>query len=360
MFVFLKGFFMNIFLSLYRVLGVLAFIVMVFEVNAILRPLPPFQPILQIKPGPPNQFSFLDGISQEQIDNHFTFYEEAVNDVNNAISTFNQLVAENAYSSVINSVRTAIPGFYNSMILHEYYFGNLQSQDEQGGTGVTSPEQLEEIYPGVYGTALAEAINRDFGSFKAWQDDFRMGAKSDDVGWMILFADPFLQVDQTQDEDTYLQFYQLDPLNPNDPYLMPACTPRRLLNVFVTLNELYMFGRLQPILVLDMYEHAYLIDQPGVTQEDQDNYITAFYNNIDWTKVAARYNAVCSWGEFRQPDGSAPCAPAITNQPPEWPNNPPIDHSGIDAIEAPQSWWNGATGPASNADGVRQGGISMP
>ncbi len=44
-----------------------------------------------------------------------------------------------------------------------------------------------------------------------------------------------------------------------------------------------------PILVLDVWEHAYMVDH---TAQGRPEYIAAFMQNIDWNKVTERYNDV--------------------------------------------------------------------
>jgi Fe-Mn family superoxide dismutase len=45
-------------------------------------------------------------------------------------------------------------------------------------------------------------------------------------------------------------------------------------------------ANLVPILVLDVYEHAYMIDY-GI---DRGKYLEAFINNLDWDVVAKRFS----------------------------------------------------------------------
>jgi len=123
----------------------------------------------------------------------------------------------------------------NSTLLHELYFASL------GGDGRTVPE------------AMAEGLNRDFGSVKAWRQQFMAlaGGLPTGSGWVLL---------------TWL---------PRE---------RRLFNVACQEGTPGLTGGV-PILALDMYEHAYHIDFGANTEA----YIAAFMRNIDWAAVQGRY-----------------------------------------------------------------------
>ena len=105
--------------------------------------------------------------------------------------------------------------------------------------------------------ALAEAIDRDFGSFENFKDAFSKAAATRfGSGWAWLCVnDGKLEVCSSANQD-----------NP----LMPGvgCGGH-------------------PILGLDVWEHAYYLNY----QNRRPDYINAFFNVIDWNAVAARYNS---------------------------------------------------------------------
>ena len=121
----------------------------------------------------------------------------------------------------------------NSMILHEYYFDNL------GGDGVV-------------GGNIAKLLTDQFGSYEAWEHEFKLtgAALGGGSGWAIL---------------TY---------SPHD---------RRLYNVWSS-DHTQNLADGKPILVMDMYEHAYQMDHGP----DAKAYIEAFFKNINWQKVDSR------------------------------------------------------------------------
>ena len=104
--------------------------------------------------------------------------------------------------------------------------------------------------------ALAEAINRDFGSFENFKDAFSKAAATRfGSGWAWLCVkDGKLEVCSSANQD-----------NP----LMPGVGCGGL-----------------PILGLDVWEHAYYLNY----QNRRPDYINAFFNVVDWNAVGARFN----------------------------------------------------------------------
>jgi Fe-Mn family superoxide dismutase len=126
---------------------------------------------------------------------------------------------------------------YNGMRLHEYYFGNMtasgQGQPEAGGK-------------------LETAIKNSFGDFETWKTDFVKVGGMRGVGWAITFQDPFTGA---------------------------------LSNNWVTLHEEGNLAGFKPLLVMDVWEHAFLLDYKPA---ERPKYIEAFFSNIDWKAVEER------------------------------------------------------------------------
>lgn len=123
-----------------------------------------------------------------------------------------------------------------SVVLHEYYFDNL------GGNGQA-------------GATERKALGDAFGSFDAWQTEFRRIANGlgGGSGWVVLG----FNVHTRQLENYWMA----------DHAHGPAAT--------------------LPLLVLDMYEHSYQMDFGAAAAR----YIDAFFRNIQWEAVAARLAA---------------------------------------------------------------------
>jgi Fe-Mn family superoxide dismutase len=62
----------------------------------------------------------------------------------------------------------------------------------------------------------------------------------------------------------------------------------RLRNHWITLHECGDVSGLMPILVMDVWEHAYLLDYKPA---ERPKYIEAFFNHIDWNVVEQRLDS---------------------------------------------------------------------
>ncbi len=103
---------------------------------------------------------------------------------------------------------------------------------------------------------LAAAITKKFGSFDEFTTAFKdEAAKQFGSSWVWLIVDRSgnLQITSTQNQD--------------NPLMRNALVPGK------------------PILALDLWEHAYYLDY----QYKRKNYVDAFFNVINWNKVAENY-----------------------------------------------------------------------
>ncbi|HZI19986.1 MAG TPA: Fe-Mn family superoxide dismutase [Pyrinomonadaceae bacterium] len=192
----------------------------------------------------PQQFNLsgLNGISDQTLEMHFKLYEGYVTNTN----TYTQQIAEMmrsggtldpkqmpAYSELTRRL-----GFeFNGMVLHEWYFGNMKKD----GSG--DAEQGSEF------RRLAE---QSFGSYENWKADFTNVGKMRGVGWAVCFQDPVVG---------------------------------GLSNHWITLHEEGNVAGFTPILVMDVWEHAFLLDYKPA---ERPKYIEAFFSNIDWTACERR------------------------------------------------------------------------
>ena len=184
--------------------------------------------------------SGLNGISDQTLEMHFKLYEGYVTNTN----TLNEKVAELIKNGELDPSKMATfselkrrYGFeYNGMVLHEYYFDNMQKQ----GAGDADKS-----------SAFAKAAEQSFGSYDVWKADFVSVGKMRGVGWAITYQD-----DQGN-----------------------------LSNHWITLHEEGNVAGYKPILVMDVWEHAFLLDYKPA---ERPKYIEAFFSNINWDKVNSR------------------------------------------------------------------------
>lgn len=200
--------------------------------------------------------SGLQGISDKTLEIHFKLYEGYVketNKLNEKISEFIQDGNVDQEEMPAYSELTRRLGFeYNGMVLHEYYFENLKK-----GVGTGDPDRTSQFL---------KAAEASFGSYEIWKADFVGIGKMRGVGWAICDQNPV-----------------------ND----------RLSNHWITLHETGNIAGFNPILVMDVWEHAYLLDYKPA---ERPKYIEAFFSNIDWTAVD---NRVAQQAANRQPGRSA-------------------------------------------------------
>ncbi|HYP01613.1 MAG TPA: Fe-Mn family superoxide dismutase [Pyrinomonadaceae bacterium] len=197
----------------------------------------------------PKQFdlSGLNGISDKTLELHFKLYEGYVKETNNLTERIAKFLADGkvdqdempAYSELTRRL-----GFeYNGMVLHEYYFGNMRRQ----GTG--DPAKTSNF------TRAAEA---SFGSYDIWKADFVGIGKMRGVGWAMCYQNP---------------------------------ANGRLSNHWITLHETGNVSGFTPVLVMDVWEHAFLLDYMPA---ERPKYIEAFFSNIDWDAVEGRLKTVAA------------------------------------------------------------------
>jgi len=190
--------------------------------------------------------SGLKGISDQTLEMHFKLYEGYVKETNNLTGRIAEFIKDGnvdqeempAYSELTRRL-----GFeYNGMVLHEYYFDNLE---RGGGTG--DPPQTSDF---------VKAAESSFDSYNVWKADFVGIGKMRGVGWAICYQDP---------------------------------NNGRLSNHWITLHETGNVAGFNPILVMDVWEHAFLLDYKPA---ERPKYIEAFFSNIAWDMVENRLKKI--------------------------------------------------------------------
>jgi Fe-Mn family superoxide dismutase len=198
------------------------------------RPRPPSGPGKHAPVPLPFKAGSLTGISEKMITSHHDKnYAGAVKNLN-AVEGDLAALTPKSPGYLVAGLRERELLFANSVVLHENYFGNL------GGNGKRSG-------------ALDTRLGTDFGA-GAWEAQFHADAIAlgGGSGWVVLA------------------------LNLHDGTLRIAQS--------INHTQTLAFGA--PLLVLDMYEHAYAIDNGA----DHATYVDAFFKNIAWEVVETRYD----------------------------------------------------------------------
>jgi len=177
----------------------------------------------------------ITGISEKVLVSHYeNNYVGAVKRLNAIGTQLADLDFAKAPNFVINGLKREELVASNSMILHEIYFDGLG-----GGARASGP--------------LADAIARDFGSVARWRSEFAAMGKAEGggSGWVILAYSP---------------------------------RDKRLVNQWAADHTTTLAGG-RPVLVLDMYEHAYHMDYGAAAARYVDVYMEA----IRWDNAAKLY-----------------------------------------------------------------------
>ncbi len=171
----------------------------------------------------------MEGFSETLLKNHFTLYQGYVTNTNKLADTLAQMLKEG---------KTAVPEYaelkrrfgweFDGMRLHEYYFENLGAKEAIGNSG-----------------KLAKKLTDAFGSYEEWEKDFKGVGAMRGIGWVTLYQD---------------------------------MASGNLFNCWINEHDAGHLVGCNPILILDVFEHAFMIDY-GLKRAD---YITAFFKNINW------------------------------------------------------------------------------
>ena len=173
--------------------------------------------------------------SETLLKNHFALYQGYVTNTNKLLDSLAAMLKEGKVGTPEYAELKRQMGFeFNGMRLHEYYFENL------GGKGALDKS-------GRLGKKLAE----EFGSYEDWEKDFKGTGAMRGIGWAILYQDS---------------------------------VTGRLMNQWINEHETGHPAGCTPILVMDVFEHAFMLDY-GLKRAD---YIESFFKNINWDVANSR------------------------------------------------------------------------
>lgn len=184
------------------------------------------------------RFQYTDDITvinREQFEVHMRLYEGYVNKINEIdCILMNNPDRENANAtfSFFRECKRGETYALDGVILHELYFENI-------GGRVNRPTK----------EALSQ-IEMYYGRYEYWAEDFVATAKAS-RGWAML----------CYDQRSY-----------------------RLRNISLDAHDLGNIAYSAPILVLDVYEHAYFLQYA----DNKTEYINRFMENINWEIVSDR------------------------------------------------------------------------
>lgn len=191
------------------------------------------------------KFSIVMGpkkLSSKQISDHLQLYAGYVNkrnEIDQTLQTVDKSKANQSYSA-FRGLKLSETFARNGSLLHELYFENI-------GMGTTMGQKTQEI------------LVKNFGSVESFKEDL-MATATAARGWALTCYNL---------DDNRVQNYLLDAHNEKIPVLT------------------------MPLLVVDTYEHAYMIDF-GINRKE---YLAILWDNINWDVVEARLE---KWSLYSQ------------------------------------------------------------
>ena len=182
----------------------------------------------------------LPGFSETLLKNHFTLYQGYVTNTNKLKDILAAMSKEAKQGTPeFTELKRRFGWEFNGMRLHEIYFGNLTKTHH-----IPNQDSL-----------LMKKITAEFGSFEAWEKDMRAVCAMRGIGWGVLYYEIFTG---------------------------------KLMNCWINEHDVGHLTTCAPLLVLDVFEHAFLTDY-GIKRAE---YIEALFKVIDWPEIERRLQLV--------------------------------------------------------------------
>jgi len=177
-------------------------------------------------------------LSKANKHNHIELYTKYIEDFNRISAELDSVDRENVNSNVSKYRSLKIDETYNlnATYLHELYFANISDLHSQIGMDSLAYMRL----------------SRDFGSFDNWQKDFIACCTASRCGWAITYF------------STYLQRY---------------------VNTSIDLHSLNVPVGGYPIIVMDVWQHAYYKDY----LKDVKTYTYGMMKQLNWHVIEKRF-----------------------------------------------------------------------
>jgi len=179
------------------------------------------------------------GFSDTLLKNHFTLYQGYVTNTNKLLDILKAMITEGKIGTPeYAELKRRFGWEFNGMRLHELYFGNMTK----------NIKALDK------NSQFSKQVSQDFGSYDNWEKDFKGSGAMRGIGWVISYFDP---------------------------------QSKQIFNVWVNEHDLGHLSGTIPLVIMDVFEHAYMIDY-GLKKID---YIEAFFKAIDWDIVNKRFSS---------------------------------------------------------------------
>jgi Fe-Mn family superoxide dismutase len=197
----------------------------------------------------------LQGFSDTLLKNHFTLYQGYVTNTNKLADAMAAMIKDGKQATLeFAELKRRFGWEFNGMRLHELYFGNLSPTKSASMLG---SQQTSDIAKG--GKAIPESVKKqvvkDFGSYENWEKEMKAICAMRGIGWGVLYYD---------------------------------IGHGRLFNCWINEHDVGHLSTCAPILVIDVFEHAYMTDY-GIKRAD---YLEALWKVLDWSEAERRLKLV--------------------------------------------------------------------
>jgi len=178
------------------------------------------------------------GLSQAALNLHLDLYHGYVEQVNTLLEVLQPHESPSRAPALTREAAVRrFPFEYNGMVLHELFFEQLS-----GSNGRPPHEQ----------GPLGQAVGHAFGGLDGWRKDFEKLAATRGVGWVMTVREK---------------------------------SGGTLYNTWVDEHQWGTTAGTEVIFLLDVWEHAYLLD---FSPKQRGDYLQAVFDNVDWSVVEAR------------------------------------------------------------------------
>lgn len=175
----------------------------------------------------------LKGFSDQILQNHFKLYQGYVTNTNKLIELRDKLEPGTPEYS---ELQRRFGWEFNGMRLHELYFGNMV----KGGKALNKNSHL------------AKELIKVYGRLENWEKNFKAVGAMRGIGWAVLVYEP---------------------------------QQKEFFNLWINEHDVGHLTGAVPLLVMDVFEHAFMIDY-GLNRAD---YSKAFIDSVDWDVVVERF-----------------------------------------------------------------------
>lgn len=177
-------------------------------------------------------------LSQQTLQGHMELYKGYVEKFNEISAKLDTASTSDAgtVGTEYRALKRAETYALNAIYLHELYFANVGDQNSM-----------------LYADSIAHMrLDRDFGNFKHWQDDFIACAMSAREGWVVCCLNTFL---------------------------------KRYVNVIIDGDDVGIPLGCMPLVVIDMWSHSYYKDYTT----DKRKYVRQVMSELNWKVIEERF-----------------------------------------------------------------------